>query len=204
MESYFKLFYTIFHSLFLLWTTIRPKVKVLIDLFLLFRHDHFIQICGPLSFIYSYFLYLTLRPNIRFLIDLFPLFAHNHWTKIFYSFSFILSFYTSIQPKLKVLIDLFLLFAHNHSTKFRGHSYSLIFSFLNYANISFAIIIVALPLYFVNYIHVSHVLIFCMLYSWQAFIQALLSTAIFSHRLSFFTVYLVRWLCGVTPWYLPK
>ena len=34
----------------------------------------------------------------------------------------------------------------------------------------------------------------------EAFIQALLSTAIFSQRFSFFTVCLVQWLRGVTLW----
>ena len=52
-----------------------------------------------------------------------------------------------------VLIDLFLLFAHDHSTKFRGHSYSLIYSFLNCGNILYAIFMPVLPLYFVRYIH---------------------------------------------------
>ena len=34
----------------------------------------------------------------------------------------------------------------------------------------------------------------------QAFIQALLSTAIFPQRFSFFTVFLVQWLRVVAPW----
>ena len=38
----------------------------------------------------------------------------------------------------------------------------------------------------------------------QAFIQALLSTAVFPQRLSFFPTYLVQWLRGVTPWWTTK
>ena len=38
----------------------------------------------------------------------------------------------------------------------------------------------------------------------QAFIQALLSTAIFLQRFSFFTTCLAQQLCGVAPWQTPK
>ena len=38
----------------------------------------------------------------------------------------------------------------------------------------------------------------------QAFIQALFSTVVFRQRFSFFTVYLVQWLHGVSPWYTAK
>ena len=60
-----------------------------------------------------------------------------------------------------------------------GQSYSLIYSFLNCTNISFAILIAVcpyisyalflavLPLYFVRYIHSSITLIFRTLYSWK-------------------------------------
>ena len=34
----------------------------------------------------------------------------------------------------------------------------------------------------------------------QAFIQALLSTAVFLQRFSFLTACLAQWLCGVAPW----
>ena len=130
---------------------------------------------------------LTFRPKIRILIDLFLLFAHDNSTKIYGPLSFILSLCTTIRPKIRVLIDSFLLYVHDHSTKVRGHSYSLIYYFLNCVNISFAIfmafiflllffwqsclyisyaiIIAVLPLYFVHYIHGSATLIFCMLYS---------------------------------------
>ena len=38
----------------------------------------------------------------------------------------------------------------------------------------------------------------------QAFIQALLSTAVSLQRFSFFTAYLAHWLRGVAPWQTPK
>ena len=38
----------------------------------------------------------------------------------------------------------------------------------------------------------------------QAFIQALLSTAVFLQRFSFFTAYLAHWLCGVALWQTSK
>ena len=38
----------------------------------------------------------------------------------------------------------------------------------------------------------------------KAFIPAPLPTAIFPQRFSFFTVYLVQWLRGLTPWWKPK
>ena len=38
---------------FYLYTTIRPKMRVLIDLLLLFAHDHSTKLHGPLSFILS-------------------------------------------------------------------------------------------------------------------------------------------------------
>ena len=171
----------LFHLFFLLHKTFRPKYMILIDLFLLFAHDHSTKIYGPLSFILSFaidrvrpkdmvFFHLffllctTIRPKIMVLIDLFLLFAHDHSTKIYGPLSFILSFAiervrpkdmvlfhlffllcTTIRPKIMVLIDLFLLSAHDHSTKSRGHSYTLIFYFFNWANISYAIFM-AVPL----------------------------------------------------------
>ena len=77
--------------------------------------------------------------------------------------------YMTIWPKIMVLINLFLLIVHNHSTKVRGHSYFLIYYFLNCANISFAIFKAALPLYFVHSIHrgAALTLIFHTLYSWK-------------------------------------
>ena len=42
-----------FHLIFLLYTTIRPKIRVLIDLFLLCEQNHSTEIYGPFSFILS-------------------------------------------------------------------------------------------------------------------------------------------------------
>ena len=105
--------------------------------------------CGSLSFILSFV-------HDRFIRQKYMIF--------FYLFSLLC---TTIRPKIRVLIDLFFLFVHDHSTKVRGHSYSVIYSFLNCANISFAIFITdcpyisyalflaVVPLYFVRYIHSS-------------------------------------------------
>ena len=38
----------------------------------------------------------------------------------------------------------------------------------------------------------------------QSFIQAPLSVVVFPQRFSFFTVYLVQWLRGLAPWWIPK
>ena len=65
--------------------------------------------------------------------------------------SYILPLCTIIRPKIRVLINLFVLFVHSHSTKIRGHSYSLIYSFLNCVNISYAIFKAVLPLYSYQY-----------------------------------------------------
>ena len=43
----------LFHFFYPLCTTIRPKISVLIDLFLLFVRDHSTKLYGPLSFILS-------------------------------------------------------------------------------------------------------------------------------------------------------
>ena len=78
----------LFHLIF---TTIRPKIRVLIDLFLLCAHDHSTKIYGLLSFIFS-FVY-DHSTKIRALIDLFLLFVHDHSTKLYGPLSFILSLF---------------------------------------------------------------------------------------------------------------
>ena len=125
----------LFHLLFPLCTTIRPRLRVFTDLFLLFAHDHLTEMCRPLSFILS-FVY-DHSTKIRVLIDLFLLFVHDHSTKLYGPLSFILSLfcarpfdqklgssliylfylYTTIRPKIRVLINLIFLFVHDHSTK---------------------------------------------------------------------------------------
>ena len=77
----------------------------------------------------------TIRPEFRIPTDLIILFVHDHSRKIYDLLSFILSLCMTIRPKIRVLINLFHLFVHDHSTKVRGHSYSLIYQFLNSVNI---------------------------------------------------------------------
>ena len=144
---------------------------VLINLFILFSHDHSTKIYGPLSFNLSFV--HDHSTKIRVLIDLFLLFVHDHSTKLYGPLSFILSLfcarpfdqklgsslinlfhlYTTIRPKIRVPINLIFLFVHNYSTKVGSHSYSLIYSFLCQ--------------YFVCYIQGSTSLIFCSLCFWQ-------------------------------------
>ena len=99
------------YSFFILCTTIRPKIRVLINLFICARP--FDQKLGS-SLINLFHLYTTIRPKIRVRINL--MFLYN----------------TTIRPKIRVLINFFL-FVHNHFhlTKVRSHCYSLIYSFLS-------------------------------------------------------------------------
>ena len=103
---------------------------------------------------------MTIRPEFRVPTDLLILFAHHHSTKIYGPLSFNLSFVMTIGPKIRVLTGLFLLFGHDHSIKVIGHSYSLIYSFLNCSNVLFGILKVVLLLYFVRSISGSIVFIF--------------------------------------------
>ena len=89
----------LFHLIFLLCMTIQPKIRVLIDLFLLFAHDHSTKLYGPLSFILSLF---CARP-----------FDQKLGSSLIYFFYL----YTTIRPKIRVLINLIFLFVHDHSTK---------------------------------------------------------------------------------------
>ena len=130
----------IFRFFLLLQTTIRPKYIILFHLLFL--------------------LCMTIRANIMVLIDLFILFGYDHSTEICGPLLYILSFCTTIWPKIRVLINLFILFVHDHSPKIRVHSYSLVYSFLNWVNILYAVFMAILSLYFVHYIHVSAALYF--------------------------------------------
>ena len=140
----------LFHLFFLLCTTIRPKIRVLIELIYLFLHDHLTKIYGPLSLFFlvlscsSFALFIAIRPKIK-VSSIY--FAYLHTTirlmyVVFFHLFFL--FYTTTQPKIMVLTHLFRLFGHNHSPKIYGP---------------------VLPLYFVRYIHRSTALIFCPLYS---------------------------------------
>ena len=76
-----------YHLFFLQWTTIPPKIRVLIDLFLLSTHDH--------------------STKYMFLFHLFFLWHMTTWPKhmVLFYLSFLLQ--TTIRPKIKVLINLF-------------------------------------------------------------------------------------------------
>ena len=86
-----------FHLIFLFCTTIRPKIRVVIDLF--FYVHATIRPKYMFLFHLCFLLSTTVRPKITVHIDLFLLFVHDYSTKIYGLLSFILSF------------------VHNHSTK---------------------------------------------------------------------------------------
>ena len=65
-------------NLFYLYRTIRLKIRVLIDLFLLFAHDHSTKLHGTISLFFPQC--TTIRPKIRVHINLFFLFVHDHLT----------------------------------------------------------------------------------------------------------------------------
>ena len=154
----------LFYLVFLLCTTIRPKIRVVIYFF----HLH-TSIQQKVHDFHSFnpTLCTTIRPKVRVLIDFFLSFAHDRSTKMYDRLSFTLSLCTTIQPKIRVVINLFFSFIRNHSTKVRGHFYSFIYSFLNCANILFAIFMALLSLYFACSISGSVAFIFRELYSKQ-------------------------------------
>ena len=121
----------LFHLFFLFCTTIRPKIRSLTDLYLLFAHDHSTKIYDPLSVFHLFFLC-----------------AQPFDQTLGYSLIYFFHLYTTIQPKLG-----------------RGHSNSLIYSFLNCTNISFAIFMTVMPLYYVRSIPGRTAFIFRPLYS---------------------------------------
>ena len=117
------------HLIFILYTTIRPKIRVFIDFFLSCAHDHSTEIC---CFLILFLLCTTIRRRLRVLTYLFFLYAHNHLIKICGPLPFIITFvHDHSTKKIRVLIYIFISFVHDHSTKIRGHSYSLIYSLLN-------------------------------------------------------------------------
>ena len=83
---------------FSLGTTIQTKIRVLIDLFLLFAHDHWKKIYGFLSFILS--LCTTIWTSIGDLNDLFLLFVHEHSPKMYGPRSFIIFFVPDHSTKI--------------------------------------------------------------------------------------------------------
>ena len=113
---------------------IRPKIRPLIDLFVLFAHDHLTKIYDHLSFTLS--LCTTIQPKIRILINLF-----------FY-------LWTTIQPKSGVnptlQLILFLIVP----------IFCLLYSRQYFSYILFTLFLAILSLYFVQFIHGSAALIF--------------------------------------------
>ena len=108
-----------------------------------------------ISLIYSFFIERPFNQNLGspliYFFHLQTIIRQKH--KIFFHLLFF--FCTTIRPKIRVLTNSIFLFAHDHSTKVRGDSYSLIYSFINCANISFALFLAVLPLHFVRYIQSS-------------------------------------------------
>ena len=95
------------------------------------------------SLICFFHLHTTIRQKYTIFFHLFFLCARSFLEKLGSSLIYFFCLYTAIQPKLG-----------------RGHSYSLIYSFLNCANISFAIFMAVLHLYFVRFISGSTTFIF--------------------------------------------
>ena len=108
----------LFHLFFVLRTTIRPEVRILTDLFLLFAHDHSTEKYDPLIFNLSF-----VRPFDQdlgtSLIYFFSLYTTIR-QKYMVPFHLIFLLYTTIRPKIRVFIDLFLSCAHDHSTEICG------------------------------------------------------------------------------------
>ena len=133
---------------FYLYMTIRPKIRVLIDLFFFICTRPFDLKLGS-SLIYLFHLHATIRQKYMIVFHLFFLCAQpNSGPHYYYYFFFFFHLYTTIPPKLG-----------------RGNFYSLIYSFFNCANISFAIFMAVLPLYLIRSISASTAFIFHPLYS---------------------------------------
>ena len=79
-----------FHLIFLFCPTIRPKIRVLIDLF--FYMHVTMQQKYTVVFHLFFLLSTTIRPKIRVHTNFLFYFVHNHTTKIYGPLSFILSF----------------------------------------------------------------------------------------------------------------
>ena len=172
----------LYHLFFLLCTAIRPRVRVLTNLFLLFVHDHLTKNQGfhwfisfmctrPFdrnmwfSYIYYFFCAKPFDKDLGYSLFFF-LYAHNHFIKICGPLPFIITFvHDHSTKKIRVLIYIFISFVHDHSTNFRGHSYFLIYSLVNCVYNSYATFIAVL-IYFVHYIHVRTTLIVRTLCPW--------------------------------------
>ena len=153
------------HS-FIFWTSfiyfffclcIWSKHRVFIDSFLLIVNDDLIKIYGPHLFLFSFFFFYLFASFI---------FIGDYLTKIYFFclcmrirrkkmvlFYFFVCSYLTVRPKIRIFINLSFLLVHAHFTQIKNNSYSLIYSLLKDVNISYAIFIVLMPLYFVRYIH---------------------------------------------------
>ena len=102
-----------FFFFFHLYTTMWPKIMVLIDLIFLFLHSHLIKNEGPhwfISFICtSPFGQITWSSFICFFFCLRPFDQKLGSTLMYF-----LHLYTIIWPKIRVLMNLIFLFVHNH------------------------------------------------------------------------------------------
>ena len=118
-----------------------------------------------MALFYFFFLFFSL---ICFLYLYRRLFDQNIWPSLIHYFFclcmrirpkktvlfyFFVCSYLTIRPKIRIFINLSLLLMHAHFTQIKNNSYSLIYSLLKDVNISYAIFIVLMPLYFVRYIH---------------------------------------------------
>ena len=129
--------------------TIRPKIRVFIDIYLSFAHDHSTKSYDLLSFIYSFFVHDHSTKN-RVLINLLFLLVHDHSTKLRVTL-------------LRCANISFAIFMADNALIF------LLLCFWQYCLYnSSAIFIAVLPISFVHYIHrwEAALIIFCALYPW--------------------------------------
>ena len=169
------------HLVFLQCTTIRPKIRVHIDLFLYLHTTIRPNYRVPFHLFYSFF---SARPFDQKLESSLIYFFRLHTTirqkYMIFFLSFIHSLCTTIRPKNRVLINLLFLFVHDHSTKL-GVTLTLLFIlFLDVPIFRLLYSWQILPLHFiryvpssttyifrsVHYIHWRAVLIFRTLYPW--------------------------------------
>ena len=143
----------LFYLFFLLCTTIRPKLRVFIDLFFILAHDHSTKLHGPLSFILS--LCTSIRSKIRVLINFFFLFEHNHSTKVRQESLLLFKLF------FPELCQYFVCYIHDSTALI----FPTLYSWQYCLYISSAIFIALLSLYFVHYIHGIAALMFRTLYS---------------------------------------
>ena len=149
------------HLVFLQCTTIRPKIRVHIDLFLYLHTTIRPNYRVPFHLFYSFF---SARPFDQKLESSLIYFFRLHTTirqkYMIFFLSFIHSLCTTIRPKNRVLINLLFLFVHDHSTKL-GVTLTLLFIlFLDVPIFRLLYSWQILPLHFIRYVHSSTTYIF--------------------------------------------